>query len=168
VLTGLYAPGVEGVISRIRALDPDAAVLHHDLRDIASGRVHRRLRRGRLGETTVLDLEHGCLSCTLREDLLPQLLEQAGPGGPRRVVLHLDPALEPEQVCWSLVHVLVDGSPITDRVDLRGVVTAVDAGRWLDDATGDEMPVEHRGRQPAEPAGWLGMAWRSCPTTSRR
>jgi hypothetical protein len=83
VLTGMHAPGVEGVISRIRTLDPDTAVLHHDLRDIESGRVPRRPRRGRLDETTVLELEHGCLSCTLREDLLPQLLELAGPGGPR-------------------------------------------------------------------------------------
>jgi G3E family GTPase len=144
VLTGLHRSGVEAVIGRIRAADPDAAVLHHDLRDIGSGRVHRRLRRGGLDETTVLDLEHGCLSCTLREDLLPQLLALAGPGGPRRIVLHLDPALEPEQVCWSLLHVVVDGSdgPITDVVDLRGVVAAVDAGRWLDDATGDETPAE--------------------------
>jgi hypothetical protein len=30
----MHAPGVEGVISRIRTLDPDTAVLHHDLRDI--------------------------------------------------------------------------------------------------------------------------------------
>jgi G3E family GTPase len=142
VLCGLHAPGVEAVIRRIRAIDHDTAVLHHDLSGIGSGRVHRRFRRRGIDETTVLDLAHGCLSCTLREDVLPQLHELAGPGGPRRIVLHLDPALEPEQVCWSLLHVLVDGSPITDLVDLRGVVTVVDAGRWLDDATGDAAPAE--------------------------
>jgi G3E family GTPase len=142
VLSGLHAPGVEAVIRRIRALDPDTAVLHHDLRDIGSGRVYRRLRRRRSDESTRIDLAHGCLSCTLREDVLPRLIELAGPGGPRRIVLHLDPALEPEQVCWSLLNVLMDDVPVTDLVDLRGVVTVVDAGRWLDDATGDAAPAE--------------------------
>ena len=144
VLSGLHAPGTEAVMARIRTLDPDVAVLHHDLRDIGSGRVHRRLRHGDRDEWTALDLAHGCLSCTLREDLLPQLHLLSEPGGPRRIVLHLDPALEPEQVCWSLVHVLVDGAPITARVDLRGVVTCIDSGSWLDDATGD-ISVEERG-----------------------
>jgi len=137
LLCGLHAPGTEAVIARIRTLDPDVAVLHHDLRDIGSGRVHRRLRHGDRDERTVLELAHGCLSCTLREDLLPQLRLLSEGGGPRRIVLHLDPTLEPEQVCWSLLHVLVDGAPITDRLDLRGVITCIDAGSWLDDATGD-------------------------------
>jgi G3E family GTPase len=142
VLTGLHAPGVETVITRVRALDPEVAVLHHDLRDVGSGVVRRRLRRGPRDETTVLELRHGCVSCTLREDVLPQLRALARPGGPRRIVLHLDPALEPEQVCWALLHVVADGGPVTDVVDLRGVVTCVDAGRWLDDATGDDSLPE--------------------------
>lgn len=142
VLTGLHAPGVEAVVGRIRALDPSAAVLHHDLRGIASGRVHRRLRHRDRDERAVLELAHGCLSCTLREDLLPQLVRLAGPGGARRIVLHLDAGLEPEPVCWSLLHVLVDGAPVGDRVDLRGVITCLDAGTWLDDATGDAELAE--------------------------
>ncbi|GAA5130046.1 hypothetical protein [Pseudonocardia adelaidensis] len=32
VLCGLHTPGAEAVIARIRTLDPDAAVPHHDLR----------------------------------------------------------------------------------------------------------------------------------------
>jgi G3E family GTPase len=142
VLTGLHTPGVEAVAARIRALDPDVAVLHHDLREIAAGRVHRRLRHRDRDERTVLELAHGCLSCTLREDLLPQLQALARPGGPRRIVLHLDPALEPEPVCWSLLHVLVDGATVADRVDLRGVLTCLDTGTWLDDATGDAAPAD--------------------------
>jgi G3E family GTPase len=138
VLAGLHERGVEQVVSRIRTADPGAAVLHHDLRAIADGVVHRRLRRGEHDETTVIELAHGCVSCTLREDLLPTLLGLAGPGGPRRVVLHLDPVLEPEQVCWALAHVPVSGVTVTDVAELRGVVTALDAGSWLADATGEE------------------------------
>jgi G3E family GTPase len=142
VVTGLHTVGVERVIGRIRAADPDAVVLHHDLRDVGTGLVRRRVRDRRTDAWTELRLAHGCVSCTLREDLLPTLRALAGRVA--RVVLHLDPALEPEQVCWALRHVLVDGVPVGDLVDLRGVVAAVDAETWLDDATGDE-PVAERG-----------------------
>jgi G3E family GTPase len=143
ILTGLTASGVEDVITRIRDLDPAAAVLHHDLHDIGRGdgpgRLHRRLRRGDDDVTTTIELTHACVSCTLREDLLPTVRALAGPGGPRRIVLHLDPALEPEQICWSLLHVLIDDTPLIADVDLRGVVTCLDPARWLDDATGDDV-----------------------------
>ncbi|HXV92322.1 MAG TPA: GTP-binding protein [Pseudonocardia sp.] len=144
VVAGLPAQGVEQVLVALRALgrEPTAtAVLHHDLRDVSRGVVHRRLRRGTLDETTPLTLAHGCVSCTLREDVIPSLRALAA-DGPERIVLHLDPALEPEQVCWALAHVPVAGSVVTDLVDLRGVVAVVDTGRWLDDATGDAGVAE--------------------------
>lgn len=144
VLTGLSAPGVEAVITRIRALDPRVAVLHHDLRQVGRGPVRRRLRTRDSDVTTTVELAHGCVSCTLREDLLPQLVALAAPGGPARIVLHLDSALEPEHVCWSLLHVLVGGTPVVDVVDLRGVVTVVDTRSWFDDATG-EAALPERG-----------------------
>src|ERR1700754_1585955 len=82
VLAGLHTSGVDAVIARIRALDPTVAVLHHDLRDVGSGLVHRRLRAGDADESTELELVHGCLSCTVREDLLHVLAGPAPPVGP--------------------------------------------------------------------------------------
>lgn len=97
---------------------PGSALVRHDLRDPGRGVVRRWVD----GELTVLELAHGCVSCTLREDLLP-LLERLG----GRVVVHLDAALEPEAVCLSV-----------SRLDVRveAVVTAVDRVTWLADATG--------------------------------
>ncbi|GAA4546241.1 ribosome hibernation factor-recruiting GTPase MRF [Pseudonocardia xishanensis] len=140
IVTGLHTDGVERLLSRLREADPDAVVVHHDLRDIAAGRLQRRIRDRRSDTWTEVHLAHGCVSCTLREDLLPTLRALAGRG--RRIVLHLDPALEPDQVCWALDHVVVDDLVLTDLVDLRGVITAVDAATWLDDATGDETVAE--------------------------
>ncbi|GAA3246090.1 GTP-binding protein [Pseudonocardia petroleophila] len=148
VLTGLTAPGVEDVVTRLRTLDPDVAVLHHDLRDVGAGLVRRRLRTRDADVTTTVELAHGCVSCTLREDLLPQLRALAGPGGPARIVLHLDPVLEPENLCWSLLHVLVDGRPVVDEVELLGVVAVVDAGTWFADATGDATLPERGCPEP--------------------
>jgi hypothetical protein len=154
VLTGMHAPGVEGVISRIRALRPG----------------HRRAAPRPAGHRVRAGAPQTAPRPARRDDgagartRLPVLHPAGGPapaaaraGRPRRaalVVLHLDPALEPEQVCWALVHVLVDGSPITDHLDLRGVVTAVDAGcsptpRWRRARTpGGSCPTRSAGGTP--------------------
>lgn len=110
---------------------PDSALVRHDLRDLAQGVVRRWVD----GELTVLELAHGCVSCTLRLDLLP-LLERLG----GRVVVHLDPALEPEAVCFALREV---------DVRVEAVITVLDRATWLADATGDDT-LHDRGLGAAE------------------
>lgn len=126
-----------------------SVVLRHDLRQVDQGVVHRRVRRGGTGwpdgtrdERTVLELAHGCVSCTLREDLLPQVRRLAGDPAVARIVLHLDPALEPEMICWSLQHVVVGSGTLDDHVRIESVVTTIDVDSWLDDATGDQNLAE--------------------------
>ncbi|WP_447007878.1 ribosome hibernation factor-recruiting GTPase MRF [Saccharothrix isguenensis] len=108
-----------------------SVLVRHDLRDLAQG-VVRRWVDGRL---TVLELAHGCVSCTLRLDLLP-LVERLG----GRVVVHLDPALEPEAVCFALREV---------DVRVEAVITVVDRETWLADATGEDT-MDDRGLGAAE------------------
>ncbi|MFC6091336.1 ribosome hibernation factor-recruiting GTPase MRF [Saccharothrix lopnurensis] len=119
------------VAEAIWRAEPGAVLVRHDLRDLARGVVRRWVD----GELTVLELAHGCVSCTLRLDLLP-LLERLG----GRVVVHLDPALEPEAVCFAL-----------REVDVRvgAVVTVVDRATWLADATGEDAMAD-RGLGAAE------------------
>lgn len=52
---------------------PGTDVVHPGLREITSGVVRRRLRLDDGDETVALELAHGCVSCTRREDLLPLL-----------------------------------------------------------------------------------------------
>ena len=110
---------------------PGAVLVRHDLRGLAEGVVRRWVD----GELTVLELTHGCVSCTLRLDLVP-LLERLG----GRVVVHLDPALEPEAVCFAL-----RGADV--RVE--AVVTVVDRATWPADATGEDT-LHDRGLGAAE------------------
>ncbi|NUT49029.1 MAG: cobalamin biosynthesis protein CobW [Saccharothrix sp.] len=112
------------VAEEIWRASPGAVLVRHDLRGLAAGVVRRWVD----GELTVLELAHGCVSCTLRLDLLP-LLERLG----GRVVVHLDPALEPEAVCFALREV---------DVRVEAVVTVVDRATWAADATGDETMAE--------------------------
>lgn len=112
------------VADEIWRASPDSVLVRHDLSGLAEGVVRRWVD----GVLTVLELAHGCVSCTLRLDLLP-LLEQLD----RRVIVHLDPALEPEAVCFALTE--------TD-VRVEAVVTVIDRTAWLADAAGDATLVE--------------------------
>jgi len=140
VLTGTHAAGAERVITALRGRRRRVAVVQHDLREAASGVLRRRIRHGRHDETTLVTLDHGCVSCTLREDVLPVVRRLGARPDVDLVVLHLDPALTPEQVCWALLHVVSGAGPVTDEhtgtVDLRGVVAVLDGATWLADATG--------------------------------
>jgi G3E family GTPase len=150
---GVAGDGVTEAVGRL-LLEPGTAVLHHDLTEVASGVVRRRLRvsgRGPRGvgtvttdHTEVLELAHGCVSCTLREDVLPLIRALARGPGVARIVLHLDPVMEPEQVCWAVLHVLVDGATVAGEVTMGGVITVIEAATWLADAT-SECDVADRG-----------------------
>jgi G3E family GTPase len=143
-VTPVAARAADRVVDRVRAEHPRTAVLTHDLDEVGQGVVTRRLRLDGEERVTVLELAHGCVSCTLREDVLPLLRALGRHPGVDRIVLRLDPALEPELVCTAILGVLVDGAPVTDAVDLRGVVTVLDESTWLDDATG-EAELDERG-----------------------
>ena len=151
----------------------------HDLRGLAEGVVHRRVLDDDGEHHAVLELAHGCVSCTLRGDLLPLLVRLARDPDVGAVVLLLDPGMEPEAVCGALHALVPDGAegPVTDLLTLRGVVTVLDAATWLDDATGDdalgerglgltaddERTVAQMVVGPAELADVLVVAGR-CPT----
>jgi G3E family GTPase len=84
-----------------------------------------RVRRWVDGIATEVELLHGCMSCTVREDLRGLLRDFAG----HTVVLHLDPLLEPDAVRRDL------------GVNVECVITVLDAQTWLDDALGDASMV---------------------------
>ncbi|RJQ74650.1 cobalamin biosynthesis protein CobW [Pseudonocardiaceae bacterium YIM PH 21723] len=142
LVAGLAAEAATEVANRFAA-EPDTAVVHHDLRTMEHGVVWRRLRWGGQDESTPLELAHGCVSCTLREDLLPTIRELAMLGF-ERIVVHLDPALEPEAICWALRSVVIEEETLDERVFVEAVITALDLGTWLADATGDEL-LDERG-----------------------
>lgn len=125
-------------------------VVHHDVSRLGEGVVLRteqeRNGSGVAERSTAVELAHGCLSCTLRLDLLPLLRSLARRNDVTRVVLHLDPALEPEHLCWSVANVLLDDEPegipetVGDWVRVAGVLAVVEAAGWLDDVTtGDDL-----------------------------
>lgn len=91
-----------------------------------------------------LELAHGCVSCTVRDDLLVLLRHLHRRGDVDRIVVQLMPWLEAEPVCWAInnirVHVgpgYLDG-PAARDVTIDAVIACLDATVWLQQSIGDE------------------------------
>ncbi|MUL84086.1 hypothetical protein FZI95_16210 [Mycobacterium sp. CBMA247] len=91
-----------------------------------------------------LELAHGCVSCTVRDDLLILLRRLHQRSDVTRIVVQLMPWLEAEPVCWAIqnirVHVgpgYLDG-PAARDVDIAAVIGCLDATVWLQQSVGDE------------------------------
>ncbi|MFC4000222.1 ribosome hibernation factor-recruiting GTPase MRF [Prauserella oleivorans] len=142
LISGLSPGPNQDLADALGGADPGTAVVHHDLRQVTSGVVLRTVRLGAGESLTTLEPAHGCVSCTLREDLLPLLRRLAERPDVERIVLRLDAAMEPEQVSVALQSVLVGDRPVIEDVEIEAVATVFDAGRWLDDAIGEETLAE--------------------------
>ncbi len=142
VLAGFPGPATTGVdhVARMLRDAPGTVVIRHDLTELREGIVRRTVWSAGREQVTVHELAHGCVSCTLRADLLPLLCLLAARDSVRRIVIALDPAFEAEAVCHAVEYVPVAG--VVGRVDgpagrdvrIEAVLTCLDARTWLPDA----------------------------------
>lgn len=137
---------VDGVVDAV-ADQPGTVIVEHRF----DGQVVLR-RVGMAGDTTEwpLELRKGCVSCTVRNDLLILLRRLHRRGDVDRIVVRLMPWLEPEPVCWAINNIRVrvgpgylDGPAACD-VRIDAVVTCVDAARWLSQSLGDDDLADGR------------------------
>ncbi|TDZ98400.1 ribosome hibernation factor-recruiting GTPase MRF [Mycobacteroides salmoniphilum] len=128
----------------VLARDPGTVVVTHRFdghivkRSVVSG------GGARDPQVTVLELAHGCVSCTVRDDLLVLLRKLHRREDVGRIVLHLEPWLEADPICWAIKTVpvrmgpgYIDG-PAARDVEIAGVVSCVDTANWLEQALGDD------------------------------
>jgi G3E family GTPase len=134
VLAGFSAAATNAVARSLLVADPALVLVTHDLSEVRDGVVRRTVRTAdEILEQGRTDLVHGCVSCTLREDVLPTLarLSRQRPGGD--ILLALPPAIEPESVAAACAVSTVDGVRLTDLVSFDSFVTVVEAARFVDD-----------------------------------
>ncbi|SCL44236.1 GTPase, G3E family [Micromonospora citrea] len=133
VLSGFWPAATYAVARTLLAADPSLLLIRHDLADVHRGSVHRVVRDGAgILEDERVALAHGCVSCTLREDVLPTLarLARAQPG--RGLLLMLPEVVEPEAVAAACARCPVDGTPITELLRIDSYTTVVDIEHLLD------------------------------------
>ncbi|RKN22616.1 cobalamin biosynthesis protein CobW [Micromonospora musae] len=133
VLSGFWPTTTFAVARTLLAADPSLLLVRHDLTGIRDGVVRRVVRSGTgIIEDERTNLRHGCISCTLREDVLPTLVRLARHNPGQDLVLMLPEVVEPEAVAAACTYCLVDGAPITDLIRVDSYVTVLDAEHLLD------------------------------------
>ena len=87
---------------------PGTVVVEHRFDGHVVRRTTAMLRRDELTTAeAVLELAHGCVACTIRNDLLVYLRVLHRRSDVQRIVVHLAPWLEPEPICLAINHVRV-------------------------------------------------------------
>ena len=142
-LTAVDAVQRDAAVMGVLADVPDAVVVRHDL-SAAAGGTMRRVVSDVTGvlEDVELAVEHSCLTCALREDLLATLARLASRGRWSAALLALPAASEPVPVVRALVLGEVDGRPVREHAVLAGVVAVVDGDQVVDDLVGDDLLSE--------------------------
>ena len=135
VLSGFSAEAVQAAARRLLATDDRLIAVMHDLTGVRDGRVRRVVHSAStVIEDATVQLVHGCVSCTLRDDVLPTLARTARTRPGSGLLLVLPPAVEPEAVAAVCAHSTMD------YLRFDSYVTVVDADRFLDDlVTTDDL-----------------------------
>ncbi|WP_344003046.1 CobW family GTP-binding protein [Nocardioides lentus] len=117
---------------------PDAVVVRHHI-DPEAGTLERVVSDATgLVERHLVELAHACVSCALREDVLPTLHRLAGEGRWSAIVAHLPVSAEPGQIC----EVLLRDPRLARRLRVASVVTALTGPRVVPDLLGDDVLAE--------------------------
>jgi G3E family GTPase len=129
LVAGLHGSARTATVDRLLAKHPGSMAIHHDLRAITRGHAQRTVRdRSGVLDTTAVRLAHGCVTCTVREDLLPQLVRLASTA--TLLVVDLWDSVEPRPVAEAIDHDEARGT-----LRLTAVLTALDAHAMPDDIT---------------------------------
>ncbi|GAA3147413.1 GTP-binding protein [Planomonospora alba] len=134
LVAGLHARARTAAVDRLLHDHPGAVAIHHDLREVTRGRVERVVRdRSGVLDLAEVRLAHGCVTCTVREDLLPELIRRAAAAS--LLVVDLWDAVEPRPVAEA-----VDCEEAHGVLRLTAVLTALHAAHMPIDITrGDRL-----------------------------
>jgi G3E family GTPase len=135
VVTGVEPTAIDSAMVSLSWDLPRAVAVRHRI-DPHSQVLTRTVSHAEgLLEQEQIPLEHACVSCALREDILPTLERLARDGRWDSIVAGLPVATEAVQ----LAHVLTRDSRLARHLKLSNVVTAVNAGPVAEDLLGDDL-----------------------------
>lgn len=108
-------------------IDVDRSVLQRIVSDVTG-----------IVEQVEIDLEHACVSCAIREDVLPTLERLARSGRWSTILAHLPVGAEARQVC----SVLAWDTRLARHLRVSGVVAALGGPGVVEDLLGDDLLAE--------------------------
>lgn len=121
---------------------PRGVAVSHDFDPVTEGGGLRRLVVDRSGirYDDHRQLDHACLSCAVREDLVPSIAQLTGDGRWDQLVVALPVSADPHTVV-ALLHHEMELASCGPSV-LAGVVALVDPTTLVDDLFGDDLLAE--------------------------
>ncbi|MGC1206536.1 MAG: GTP-binding protein [Ornithinimicrobium sp.] len=136
VVTGIAEVPMAAATIGLQCDLPQAVVMHHRI-DVSEQRLHRVVSdlTGTL-DHTVIELEHACVHCAVREDVVPTLHQLTEDGRWDTVIAHLPVGAEATQVCR------VSSTEGRVGVTIANVVAALDSETLIKDLLGDDLLCE--------------------------
>jgi G3E family GTPase len=147
-VTGIAVEAMEATTIALQWDLANAVVVRHDID--ARAAILRRTVSDVTGvlEQDVVDLEHLCVSCAIREDIVPTLERLADLGRWEAIIAHLPVAADARQIC----RMAAQDRRRLRRARVAAVVCAVDGIPVVDDLLGDAL-LRERGLQTAADDG---------------
>ena len=145
LLTGIHAEALSHAMIALQWDSPDAVAVRHQI-DVGRQLLTRPVSDAAgIVERIHLDLDHACVSCALREDIMPTLLRLADDGRWSTIIAHLPLAADATQVC----RVLADDDVLSRSLHVASVLAVVNGPTVRADLLGDDLLCE-RGLQTSD------------------
>ncbi|MEM8991982.1 MAG: GTP-binding protein [Pseudomonadota bacterium] len=95
-------------------------------------------------EEKLVELENGCLCCTLRGDLFDETCKLAMEGIYDYLIIEASGVSEPLPIAATFTFPMDDGKSLKDIAQLDTMVTVVDAVNFIEQYHSDEMEIQER------------------------
>ncbi|GAA2738283.1 GTP-binding protein [Pedococcus aerophilus] len=139
VLAGMTRPDTAVVEGALAFSLPGTAVLRHEI-DLTRGVLTRCLSdHGGVVERVEIPLEHACLTCALRYEIVPMLLRLKDAGQHESVVVSLPLAADPAPVVRGIRDMVIGSRRAVAHLEVARVVVALDGQAVVDDVFGDDL-----------------------------
>ncbi len=139
ILVSGVAP--EPIAAAIIALQwdlPSAVVVRHDIDPDAEMLLRTVSDAGGVQERLEIDVEHACINCAIREDIIPTLERLAASGRWGAIIAQLPVTAEPMQVC----RVIGYSPEVAPHVRIAASLVALEGETIVADLLGDDLLTE--------------------------
>jgi G3E family GTPase len=145
VLSGLTRSVLEPVELSVTFGLPTPALVRYEI-DATAGTVTRRVTDATgTVEHEVIPLDHTCITCALRHEIVPSLTRLAEIGRWSALALSLPPATQPQPLVEAIAGMLRVSAPVRKALRLGAVVAAVETTSLERDLFGDDLLRERDG-----------------------
>lgn len=136
---------------------PAAVAVHHEIDPARSLLVRSVSDAGGLLERVEIDVEHACVSCAIREDIVPTLERLGASGRWNAVLAQLPVTAEAVQVCRAIGY----APERVPHIRIAATIAALDADTLCDDLLGGDLVMERN--LPTGADDDRGIAEIACP-----